>query len=181
MVICGPYPLTPRKNKYLLTFIDYLTKYAEAIPLTDMSAEPCARAYVAHVIARHGTGSILVTDQRLSFTSAFFKETCKILGVKQMHSSAYHPKGNAQIGRFYRTMNQGLSHYVNSAGTNWDDLIPLMAYRGTQHGTSGYSPYYLLNGREMILPTSHELRAKLTPDFRETNYAHRIEHLKVYT
>jgi hypothetical protein len=26
MDICGPYPLTPRKNKYLLTFIDHLTK-----------------------------------------------------------------------------------------------------------------------------------------------------------
>jgi hypothetical protein len=180
MDICGPYPLTPRKNKYLLTFIDYLTKYAEAIPLTDMSAESCARAYAAHVIARHGTGSILVTDQGRSFTSAFFKETCKILGVKQMHSSAYHPQGNAQIERFHKTMNQGLSHYVNSAGTNWDDLIPyyLMAYRGTPHSTSGYSPYYLLHGREMILPTSHDLRAKLTPDVRGTEYVHRLEHLK---
>jgi hypothetical protein len=44
--ICGPYPLTPRKNKYLLTFIDHFTKYVKAIPLTDMSAETYARAYV---------------------------------------------------------------------------------------------------------------------------------------
>jgi len=41
-----------------------------------------------------------------------------------MHSSAYHPQGNAHVERFHKTMNQGLSHYVNSAGTNWDDLIP---------------------------------------------------------
>jgi hypothetical protein len=60
------------------------------------------------------------------------------------------------------------------------DLIPyyLMAYRGTPNCTSGYSPYYLLNGREMILPTSHDLRVKLTPDVRETEYAQRLEHLK---
>jgi hypothetical protein len=45
-------PLPPRKNRHLLTFIDHFTKYAEAIPLTDMSAETCARAYVTHVIAR---------------------------------------------------------------------------------------------------------------------------------
>jgi hypothetical protein len=43
MDICGPYHLTPRKNKYLLTFIDHLTKYAEAIPIADMSAETRAR------------------------------------------------------------------------------------------------------------------------------------------
>jgi hypothetical protein len=79
--ICGPYPLTPRKNKYLLTFIDHLTKYAEAIPIADMSAETCARAYATQIVARHGSGSILVTDQGRSFTSAFFKETCKILGI----------------------------------------------------------------------------------------------------
>jgi hypothetical protein len=73
MDICGPYPLTPRKNKYLLTFIYHFTKYAEAIPLTNMSAETCAQAYATHVVARHGTGSILVTDQGRSFTSVIFK------------------------------------------------------------------------------------------------------------
>jgi len=62
MDICGPYPLTPRKNKYLLTFIDHCTKYSEAIPIQDMTAKTWARAYATHVIARHGTGSVLVTD-----------------------------------------------------------------------------------------------------------------------
>ena len=35
-------------------------------------------------------------------------------------------------------MNQGLSHYVNALGTNWDTLVLfyLMAYRATPHGTS---------------------------------------------
>jgi hypothetical protein len=62
MDICGPYPLTPRKNKYILTFIDDLTKYAEAIPIADMTAETCVRAYATQFVARHGSGSILVTD-----------------------------------------------------------------------------------------------------------------------
>jgi hypothetical protein len=42
MDLCGPCPLTPRKNKYLLTFIDHLTKYAEAIPIADVSRNMCA-------------------------------------------------------------------------------------------------------------------------------------------
>jgi hypothetical protein len=74
MDICGPYPLTPRKNKYLKTSIDHFTKYAEAIPLTDMSTETCARAYATHVIARHDSRSILVTDQDRSFTSSFSRK-----------------------------------------------------------------------------------------------------------
>ena len=43
--ITGPYPTTPRKNKYLLTFIDHFTKYTEAFPLQDQTAETCARVY----------------------------------------------------------------------------------------------------------------------------------------
>ena len=42
--ICGPFPTTSNKNRYLLTFLDHLTKYAEAIPITSMTAEECARA-----------------------------------------------------------------------------------------------------------------------------------------
>jgi hypothetical protein len=45
MDITGPYVLTPRKNKYLLDFIDYFTKYVEAIPISDQSAETCASDY----------------------------------------------------------------------------------------------------------------------------------------
>ena len=68
MDICGPYPITAGKNRYLLTFIDHLTKYAEAIPIPDMSAETCAGAYETQIIARHGCGSTKVTDQGRQFT-----------------------------------------------------------------------------------------------------------------
>jgi len=37
-----PYPTTPRKNKYLLAFIDHFTKYTKALPIQDQTAETCA-------------------------------------------------------------------------------------------------------------------------------------------
>ena len=89
-----------------------------------MAAETCARAYATQVVARHGTGSVLLTDQWRSFTSVFFKETCKILGIKQANTSTYHPQANGTSERYHKTMNQGLSHYVNASGTNWDTLVP---------------------------------------------------------
>jgi hypothetical protein len=57
--------------------------------------------------------------------------------------------------KFLKTMHQGLSDYVNASGTNWDTLIPfyLMAYRATSHGSTGFSPYYLLHGRN---PTNYK-------------------------
>jgi len=71
----GPYPVTPRKNKYLLTFIYHFTKYAEAFPIPDQSAETCVRVYATQIIIRHGTGSKLITDQGGAFMLSFFRET----------------------------------------------------------------------------------------------------------
>jgi hypothetical protein len=77
-------------------------------------------------------------------------------------------------------MHQGLSHYVNASGTNWDTLILfyLMAYRATPHGSTGFSPYYLLHGREMILPTTQSITAKLSPEVKGTDQAGKLEGLK---
>jgi transposase InsO family protein len=137
MDICGPFPITAKKNRYFLTFIDQLTKYAEAVPLT-MTAEECARAYVTNVIARRGASAKLLSDEGRNFTSTFFRETYKILGVKQLFTTAWHPSSNGQIERWQRSLCEGLSHYVNTCGNNWDTLAPLylMAYRNTPHGTT---------------------------------------------
>jgi hypothetical protein len=37
MDITGPYPPTSRKNKYLLTFVDYFTRYLEAYPISEQT------------------------------------------------------------------------------------------------------------------------------------------------
>jgi hypothetical protein len=43
--ICGPYSVTPRGNRYILPFLDHFTKFAEAILISDMTAEICTQAY----------------------------------------------------------------------------------------------------------------------------------------
>jgi hypothetical protein len=60
--VCGPFQTTNNKNSYLLTFMDHLIKYAKDVPITLMTAQECARAYVMHFIARHGASSTLLSD-----------------------------------------------------------------------------------------------------------------------
>ena len=68
------------------------------------------------------------------------------------------------IERSHRSLQLGLSHYIDSANTKWDIVVPfyLMAYRATPNTTTGFSLYYLLHGREMALPNSENLKAKLS-------------------
>jgi len=142
MDITGPYPLTPRRNQYLLTFVDHFSKHAEAFPIPDQSAEVCARVYTREIVARHGTGSVLVTDQGSTFMSSFFSETCKVLGIKRIHTSSFHTQSNGTVERWHGTLHTGLSHLVNHSHTDWDLQVPffLTGYRATPHTTTGYKP-----------------------------------------
>jgi hypothetical protein len=96
--------------------------------------------------------------------SKFFCETCNILGVQKLRTSSRHPKSNGIVERLHRFLHAGLSHYVNARNTNWDVLTPffLMAYRATPHTVTQYSPFYLLHGREMLLPNNDNLKAKIS-------------------
>jgi hypothetical protein len=47
----------------------------------------------------------------------------------------------------------------------------------TEHGT-GYSPFYLLHGREMVVPNTHNLRAKLSPEAETLDEAGRLRKLQ---
>jgi len=163
MDITGPYPLTPRKNRYLLTFIDHFLKYAEIFSIQDQSALTCARVYASQIITRHGSSSKLITDQGSAFMSSFFSETCRILGIQWSRTSSYHAQTNGYVERLHRTLHTALSHYVNNSHTDWNLKLPyfLLAYRATPHSTTGYSPFFLLHGGEMITPANEDLRPKV--------------------
>jgi hypothetical protein len=74
MDLTGLYNLTPRGNRYLVTFVDRFTRYVEAYPISSQSAEERACVYAAHIVTRHGTGSKLITDQGRNFVIIFSRE-----------------------------------------------------------------------------------------------------------
>ena len=164
----------------MLNFIDHFSKYVEAFPIPDVSAKTCVRVYITQIVARHGSGSTLITDQGRSFTSEFFQETYKILKVRKVRKSAYHAMSNGMVERFHRVLDDSIAHYIDSTGTNWNVLpFILMAYRATPHSTTHYSPLYLLNGREMVLPNEGDLKAKISPDIRDVEQSSEIGKFEV--
>ena len=85
------------------------------------------------------------------------------------------------VGRFHTVLNGSTAHYIDSIGTNWDVVLPvfLMGYRATPHSSSGYSPFYLLHGRNMVLPNEGDLKAKISPDMQDIDQVQRLENLKI--
>jgi hypothetical protein len=82
------------------------------------------------------------------------------------------------VERLHRSLHSGLSHYVIANHKNWDEVVPyyLMSHRATPHTTTGYSPFYLLHGRKMVLPSTDNLKARFPKDHTDENQ--RLEYLK---
>jgi len=83
--------LTMKGNKYILTFQDGLSKYIIGVPVHQQDKETVVREFVLHIILKHGTPYVVQSGQSSNFLSEVFKNTCKLIRIKKIQSSAFHP------------------------------------------------------------------------------------------
>lgn len=65
--ILGDLPITDRGNRYVLVVSDYFTKWTEAFPMPDMTAQTVAELIVREVVSRFGVPSSIHSDQGRQF------------------------------------------------------------------------------------------------------------------
>ena len=77
----------------ILTVTDHnCSKATIFIPcIEEISGEEMAALYAKHVFACFGLPSKIISDRDPQFTSKFMRELCKVLGIHQNISMAYHP------------------------------------------------------------------------------------------
>ena len=118
-------PLPPSQGHvYLLTCIDRFTRWPEAIPLVDSTAESVAKAFLSAWISQFGIPSTVTTDRGCQFESALWREFTRLLGTKHLHTTAYHPIANGLIERFHRHLKSALK--AQPQPENWMDSLPLI-------------------------------------------------------
>lgn len=154
--IVGPLPLTSNGNLYLLTFQDDLTKFVGAIPLPTQEADVIARAFTEKIVLQYGIPKSILTDQGANFLSDLFKSVAKLLGIKKLQTTAYHPESNGALERSHSTFKEYLRNYINPERDDWDSWIPfgIFTYNTTPHTATKYTPYELLYGFKPEIPTS---------------------------
>jgi uncharacterized protein YeaC (DUF1315 family) len=80
----GPLPVAARGHKYILTAIDRTSQWPEAVPLTGITAEECADAFMAGWVARFGVPATVTTDRGTQSTSATWACLASKLGFQQV-------------------------------------------------------------------------------------------------
>ena len=154
MDLVGPIvPLSERGNRYILTVIDYATRYPEAVALPNIETVTIAEALV-EIYSRMGIPSEVLTDMGTQFTSAIMREVSRLLSIKQLCCTPYHPQCNGLIESFHSTLKLMLKRLCAERPRDWDRYLSalLFAYREAPHESTQFSPFELLYGRSVRGP-----------------------------
>ena len=145
---------TTRGNRYVLVMVDCFTRWTEAFPLPDKTAQSVADAFFNQVVCRFGMPSVIHSDQGREFENKIMQELCLLGGSHKTKTTPYHPESDGMVERFNRTLLMMLAMFAGKNRDDWDDLLPavMMAYRSSVHESTGFSPYRLMFGEECTLP-----------------------------
>ncbi|KAK3084626.1 hypothetical protein FSP39_016530 [Pinctada imbricata] len=152
-----------QKYNYILLVVDSFSKWCEAFPLYSESSTEIAAILYKEIFTRYGAPRTIVTDRGQSFLSKLIKALCELFQITKKNTTAYHPQTNAACERMNSFILQSLRAYCNGNYDNWPELLPsiMMAYRMTPATQStGYSPFYMMFGREMRIPIDTSLIPK---------------------
>ena len=151
----GPLPITAQGNKYILTMQCIFSRYPEAIPLPDTKASTISDAIFRHLLTVHGRPSVLLSDRGRNLIGKAMQHLCKRWDIKKINTSGYQPQANP-VERFHRYLNVAMTTLQGNFGIEWDRYLPaaLFVYRNTTCESTGYTPYFLMYGRESVLPQS---------------------------
>ena len=145
---------------YILTIIDYATRYCEALPLKTITTVEVAEALL-QVYSRVGVPLEVQSDLGTQFVSDLMKEVSRLLSIKGVTCTRYHPISNGLVERYNGLIKRILCKMCTEQPKQWDRYLPSLMFslREIPSSSLGYSPFELLYGRNVRGPMEilHEL------------------------
>lgn len=152
--IVGPLATSPAGHRYCVTIIDRRTRWPEAFPCNDISAQTVAKIIYENWICRYGSPVKLTSDQGRQFESNLFNELMKLLGIHMIHTTPYHTQSNGAVERWHRSLKAALSARLQSYDSSWVEQLPtvLLGLRAAGRSHTGISAAEMTFGRNLRLP-----------------------------
>lgn len=162
-------PNSSEGHKYILTISCDLTKYIIMKPTFDQTALTAARTIVDEVCLIYNFPKIIVSDNGPAFISETFVQMAKLLEIKHIKTTPYHPQSNGGIERYHRTLGQYVRAYAQKQTDNWHKFISYFtfSYNSTVHTTTGFAPHTLVFGFDIEIPISTK---KARPNYNYDSY-----------
>ena len=120
--------------------MDFATRYPEAVALKNITTTTVAEALMS-IFARVGVPEEGLSDRGTQLTSDMMKEVGRLLSLKQLTTTPYHPQCNGLVERFNATLKSMLKRMCSERPRDWDRYIDalLFAYREAPQESLGLS------------------------------------------
>ena len=137
--------------------------YVFCVPLKTKTAEEVIQAYIDNVYSKFGGSLKILSDNSTEFKNKIFEQVANELGVKyKLYTPPYHPASNGRIEGFHAFLKACIAKHVVPQ-LEWDALVPLTcaAYNFIPNEHSKESPFFLIFGRDPVLPLNMLLGPKM--------------------
>ena len=147
--ILGPLPKMKTGKPFLLVITDRFSNLTQVVALQTIMAYTVAVAFCESWVFKYGIPRTLLSDNGPHFNAKFFHSTCRVLGITNLYTSAYHPQTNGKVERYNRTRASMLRNYAGEHQSDWDVYVgPLRyAYNSHVHRTTHTTPFQLVPSR----------------------------------
>jgi len=151
--ILGPFPASATGMTYVVTAVDHFSKWLEAETFPDTPTAIDVNTFMLHhFYFRHGAVGTIFADNGSNLTVNELNSTMfSMLGARLRNTTAYHPAANGQVERFNKPIADFIAIFCNDKEQkDWSDYLEatVHALNTSVSTTTGYSPYFLLHGRE---------------------------------
>ena len=174
MDVLGPPRASSEGHRYLLMLKDVLSKWFEAIPLSNTTSEKVLRA-LQMLYARFGYPLQVSTDNTTYFRSLAMQEAFQRAGVRLTFTPTYNPQSNS-MERAHCDLNTMSRVLCHQHVADWKEVLPaaLLSLRSAFHESKGVAPSACLYGREPATPLDLVSKVPGTPLAANT-YVRRLE------
>jgi hypothetical protein len=153
--ILGPInPPSSQQHKFIITATDYFTRWSEATALRTVNTIQVIAFLNSNIITHFGIPDCLVFDNASYFSSLEMSKFALEKGIKLKYSSSYYPHGNGLAESTNKNLIKIIKRTVVENHKNWHNALlnAIWADRVTPKTVIGNSPFFLVYGREAILP-----------------------------
>jgi transposase InsO family protein len=147
------WPPSEKGHQFILTIMDHASRYPDAVPLKNIDTETVAEALV-DMFSRVGVPEEILSDLGTQFVSDCMKEVARLLSMRQLTTTPYHPMCNGLVEKFNGTLKTMLKRLCQEKPKQWHRYInaALFAYREVPQESTGFSPFEILYGHTVRGP-----------------------------
>jgi transposase InsO family protein len=155
----GPLRQAPGGFTHLLMAVDKFSKWIDVRPIMNVRSEE-AVSFFTDIIYRFGIPNTIITDNGTCFTGKKFLNFCDDNNIRVEGSAVAHPKTNEQVERANDMILQGFKPRIfkclEKFQARWvaELLSVLWSLRTTPCRATGFTPFFMVHGLEVVLPTN---------------------------